>query len=67
MNSNCNTCDNSILNLNERYLIEYDIEFKNEYHNYYDLPLAPKNIVINPKWLSPNQFGHNSPTEWAFH
>ena len=56
MNNNCNNCVNSILNLNEGYLIEYDIEFPKEYNNYYnDLPLAPENIVIDPTWLSPIQ------------
>ena len=52
----CNICKNSVLNLDEGYLIEYDIEFPNSHHNYYhDFPLALENLVIDPKWLSEAQ------------
>ena len=52
----CNICRNSVLNFDEVYLIEYDNEFPNSHHIYYnDFLLAPENIVIDSIWLSEAQ------------
>ena len=56
LNTECNIYKNSVFNLFEGYFIEYDIEFPNSHHNYYnDFLLAPENLVIDPKWLSEAQ------------
>ena len=48
MVANCNDCFSSILNLENGYLVEYDIIYPKKLHDYHnDLPLAPENIVIN--------------------
>jgi hypothetical protein len=56
MNDSCDACKNSILNLDESYLIECDIEYPEELHDKHnDLPLAPENIIITPNMLSAKQ------------
>ena len=47
MVNDCNDCYCSILKLQDGYLIEYDIKYFKELHDYdNDVPLAPDNIVI---------------------